>query len=516
MSTRRLSELLAAVPNLISSPADDPAVTAPIEEDSRQVKPGGLFVARRGLSTDGHDYIQAAVDNGAAAVIGELSPDQVDISIPYVQVREGGEALAYLAAAYYGFPSRRLVMIGVTGTDGKTTTSNLIFSVLRKAGLRAGMISTIKAVIGDEEMPTGLHVTTPPAPEIQMYLARMVEAGLTHCVLEATSHGLAQHRVSACDFDLAVVTNIQHEHLDFHGTWEHYRESKAMLFHHLMAGTRKPGMPKTSVVNLDDGPNAGFLLDIPADRHLSYSLLPEQKADISVKQVDYRPASTGIEIALPDGGMVNIQSALVGDFNVSNILAAVSACYSLDIPLHQIKAGIEAVDAISGRMERIDEEQDFLAIVDFAHTPNALKQALRAARLMIPPEGRVIAVFGCAGLRDPAKRVMMGQIAAELADLTVITAEDPRTESLDEILATTAGTMAESGGKEGETFWRVPDRGRAIFEAVRMAAPGDIVIACGKGHEQSMCFGTVEYPWDDRQAMRSALQGAPLKTLPTA
>ncbi len=504
------------MPNLIAAPAGDPAVTAPVEEDSRRVKPGGLFVARRGLSTDGHDYIQAAVDNGAAAVVGELPPDQVDSSVPYVRVREGGEALAHLAAAYYGFPSRRLVMIGVTGTDGKTTTSNLIFSVLQKAGIRAGMISTIKAVIGDEEMPTGLHVTTPPAPEVQMYLARMVEAGLTHCVLEATSHGLAQRRVSACDFDLAVVTNIQHEHLDFHGTWEHYRESKAMLFRHLMAGARKAGVAKTAVINRDDEPNADYLLSIPADRHLTYTLSPEREADIAAKRVDYRPASTGIEIALPAGGMVNIQSALIGDFNVSNILAAVSACYGLDIPSDQIKAGIEAVDAIPGRMERIDEGQEFLAVVDFAHTPNALKQALRAARLMIPPAGRVIAVFGCAGLRDPAKRVMMGQVAAELADLTVITAEDPRTESLDEILATTAEVIKESGGKEKETFWRIPDRGEAIYRAVRMAGPGDIVVACGKGHEQSMCFGTVEYPWDDRQAMRSALRGSPLQTLPTA
>jgi UDP-N-acetylmuramoyl-L-alanyl-D-glutamate--2,6-diaminopimelate ligase len=511
-----LSDLLATVPNLLSVPAADPAITAPVVEDSRAVQPGGLFVARAGQYADGHAYIPAAVERGAAAVVGERPPAQVACAVPYVQVADAGLALAHLAAAYHGFPSRRLVMIGVTGTDGKTTTTNLIYSILRAAGLRAGMISTINAVLGDESLDTGLHVTTPTAPEVQGYLARMVEAGLTHCVLEATSHGLAQHRVAAVDFDVAVVTNIQHEHLDFHGSWEAYRDAKALLFRSLMLSARKPGVPKLAVINRDDAPGAEYLLAIPADRHITYSINARSGADVTAGEVAYGPDSTRFNVHLPGALTLPITSALVGEFNVSNMLAAVAAAHGLGLAPQAVQSGVEAVRAVSGRMERIDEGQQFLAVVDFAHTPNALRQALMAARLMIPPTGRVIVVFGSAGLRDPAKRAMMGRVAAGLADLTVITAEDPRTESLDEIIAASAQAAAEAGGVEGQTFWRIPDRGRAIYFATQLARPGDIVLACGKGHEQSMCFGAVEYPWDDREAMRAALRGSPLLTLPTA
>ncbi len=513
----RLSDLLAAVPSLIarSQPGRDPAIDAPVAEDSRAVQPGGLFVARAGQSADGHAYIPAAVERGAAAVVGERPLEAVECPVPYVQVADAALALAHLAAAYHGFPSRRLVMIGVTGTDGKTTTANLIHSILRAAGLEAGLISTINAVLGDEVLDTGLHVTTPTAPEVQAYLARMVAAGLTHCVLEATSHGLAQHRVAAVDFDVAVVTNIQHEHLDFHGAWEAYRDAKALLFRCLASSARKPAVPKVAVVNLDDTPSASYLLAIPADRHLTYSVA-DPGADVRAGEVVYRPDSTRFTVGLPGGETLPIHSALVGEFNVGNTLAAAAAAHGLGLPPAAIRAGVEAVRAIPGRMERIDEGQAFLAVVDFAHTPNALRRALEAARLMIAPDARVIAVFGSAGLRDPDKRAMMGRIAAEAADLVVITAEDPRTESLEAIMAASAAAAQEAGGMENETFWRIPDRGEAIAFACALARPGDIVLACGKGHEQSMCFGSTEYPWDDREAMRAALRGAPLRTLPTA
>jgi UDP-N-acetylmuramoyl-L-alanyl-D-glutamate--2,6-diaminopimelate ligase len=513
-----LSELIPHIPNTLSTPHldADPAVTAPVVEDSRAVEPGGIFVARPGLTADGHDYIPAAIERGAVAVVGQRPPNAVDCPVPYVHVADAGLALAHLSAACAGFPARQLVMIGVTGTDGKTTTTNLIHSVLRAAAIKAGMISTINAVLGDEEVPTGLHVTTPTAPQVQGYLARMVEAGLTHCTLEATSHGLAQHRVVACDFDVAVVTNIQHEHLDFHGSWEAYRDAKAALFRDLATGARKPGTPKLAVVNLDDEPSAAYLLAIPADRHVTYALDAGAGADLAAIDVAYAPDATRLTIRLPGDSTLPIDSALVGEFNVSNVLAAVAATHGLGIPPQAIKAGIEAVAGIPGRLERIDEGQDFLAVVDFAHTPNALRRTLEAARLMISPAGRVIVVFGSAGLRDPAKRAMMGEIAARHADLVVITAEDPRTESLEEILAASAEACTAVGGVEGQTFWRVPDRGQAIYHAVQLARPGDVVLSCGKGHEQSMCFGTVEYPWDDRDAIRAALRGAPLSTLPTA
>jgi UDP-N-acetylmuramoyl-L-alanyl-D-glutamate--2,6-diaminopimelate ligase len=377
------------------------------------------------------------------------------------------------------------------------------------------MISTVNAMLGDESVDTGLHVTTPTAPEVQGYLARMVKAGLTHCILEATSHGLAQNRVAAVDFDGAVITNIQHEHLDFHRTFEDYRDAKAALWRSLMISERKPGTPKFSVLNRDDANSYDYLRSIPADSLISYAIGDTRPVDVWASNVTYGPRGTNYSLETKSGS-VAVQSSLIGEFNVSNMLAAASAAYALGIDLPAIRKGIEVVQTVTGRLERIDEGQDFLAVVDFAHTPNALKRVLEAARLMIRPPGRVIVTFGCAGLRDPAKRVMMGQWAARLADLTIITAEDPRTEPLEAIMAVTARTMTEEGKVEGTDFWRVADRGQAIYEACHMARAGDIVLSCGKGHEQSMCFGTVEYPWDDRNAMRSALKGKPLATLPTA
>lgn len=515
----KLSELIANVPGVAAADLQsaDPEITSPIVEDSRSVEPGGIFVARPGLIVDGHRYIPAAVERGAAAIVGERPPEAAGSAVPYIQVKDAGLALAHLSAAFYGFPSRDLVMIGVTGTDGKTTTSSLIYSILQAAGIKAGMVSTINAELGDRSVATGLHVTTPAAPEVQGYLRRMVDAGLTHCILEATSHGLAQHRVVACDFDAAVVTNIQHEHLDFHGSWENYRDAKALLFHGLLEGARKPGVSKLAVINRDDARSADYLLTIPADRHLVYAISDDPSAgQVRAMQVSYGPDATHLQIHLPGGEVLAIRSPLVGAFNVSNILAAAAAAYGLGLSPEQISAGVEAVEGVPGRMERIDEGQNFLAVVDFAHTPNALRRALEAARLMIEPSGRVIVVFGSAGLRDPEKRVLMGDVAARFADLTIITAEDPRTEPLDEIMAASAGACVAAGGVEGETFWRVPDRGQAIYRALQLARPGDIVLSCGKGHEQSMCFGTTEYPWDDREAMRAALRGTPLRTLPTA
>src|SRR3990172_4805236 len=251
----RLSQLIAALPSLEARPDSDPEITL-VTDDSRRVAPGALFVAYRGVSVDGRRFIPDAVARGAVAIVGERGDltgfqNLSGIDVPYLQVRSGRQALAYLHAAWNDFPARRLIMIGVTGTDGKTTTTNLIYSILKVAGVRAGMISTVNAVIGDEMLDTGLHVTTPDADEVQRYLRRMVDAGLTHCVLEVTSHGLAHRRVDACEFDVAVVTNITHEHLDIHGSLEGYRAAKARLFESLAAAYDK-GVPKTAVLNVDD------------------------------------------------------------------------------------------------------------------------------------------------------------------------------------------------------------------------------------------------------------------------
>lgn len=436
----------------------------------------------------------------------------VTIPVPYLQVADGRLALAYLAAGFYDFPGRKLSVVGVTGTDGKTTTSNLIFQVLLAAGFKTGMISTVNAVIGSDILDTGFHVTTPEAPDVQGYLARMVEAGLTHVVLEATSHGLAQDRVAAVEFDAAVVTNITHEHLDYHGSYDGYRAAKAKLFTDLTREQSKPrSTPRGAVLNRDDS-SYEYLRQVLQSgqaktgvevQQISYGLHPE--ADFRAEAIDYQPDSMRFVIKGPSGFEAPVACRLAGAFNVSNCLAAAALGAGLfGLGPETVSAGINSLPGVTGRMERIDLGQDFTAIVDFAHTPNALKRALNAVRQMVP-QGRVIAVFGSAGLRDRAKRRMMAETSAELADLTVLTAEDPRTESLDQILAEMAAGAEAKGGVEGKTFWRVPDRGEAIRFAIRLARPGDVVVACGKGHEQSMCFGETEYLWDDRTAMRAAL-----------
>jgi UDP-N-acetylmuramoyl-L-alanyl-D-glutamate--2,6-diaminopimelate ligase len=497
---KSLAELLKEIPFQIqaSTALPDTPVTG-IAFDSRQVEPGFVFVPLLGLNTDGHQYIPAAMKNGAAAVVGSRALEKPDF--PYVQVADTRLALAFLAAAFYHFPARQLTVIGVTGTDGKTTTSTLIYSILQAAGLKAGLISTVSAVIGGEEIDTGFHVTTPEAPDVQRYLAQMVSAGLTHVVLEATSHGLDQHRVAACEFDIGVVTNITHEHLDYHGTYEAYRAAKARLFTGLKDTYPKAqGNPCLAVLNRDDL-SYPYLREVTPVKQVTYGL--EAGADVWAEDIYQDAAGLRFTAHGPDFRFP-VTCALVGRYNVSNCLAAISAAaVGLGINPGTIAQGIAQMHGVPGRMERINLGQDFTALVDFAHTPNALKVTLETARQMIA--GRVLAVFGSAGLRDRAKRRMMAEVSAELADVTVLTAEDPRTESLDDILAEMAAAAVSKGGAEGVTFFRVADRGQAIQKAVDLARPGDLVVACGKGHEQSMCFGTVEYPWDDRMAMRAAL-----------
>ena len=495
-SLRKIFEELSIVHS--PEPLPDLAI-AGIAIDSRAVKPGYLFVAMKGGSFDGHDFIAKAIENGTVAIVGEKNIS--GLKIPYVQVENTRQALTWIAASFYDFPARKLTVIGVTGTDGKTTTCNLIYKILLAAGIKAGLISTVNAVIGDEILDTGFHVTTPDAHDVQRYLARMVEAGLTHVVLETTSHGWAQFRVDACEFDVGVITNITHEHLDQHGSYENYRAAKGRLFTSLEKTLQKPqGNPRLAVLNCDDR-SFEYLDSITKVSKISYGI--KLSADVRAKEIQYSPFGAQF---FADGNdlHVPIKSKLVGAYNVSNCLAALTATVlGLGIKPEIAAKGIASLEGVPGRMERIDLGQSFMAIVDFAHTPNALKVTLEAARQMT--DGHVIAVFGSAGLRDKEKRRMMAETSIELADLTVLTAEDPRTESLEEILNEMAAGARSKGGREGQTFWRVADRGEAIKFALSLARLGDIVLACGKGHEQSMCFGAVEYPWDDRIAMRAAL-----------
>ncbi|HEY81191.1 MAG TPA: UDP-N-acetylmuramoyl-L-alanyl-D-glutamate--2,6-diaminopimelate ligase [Caldilineae bacterium] len=464
-----------------------------ISSDSRQIGPGGLFVAYRGVRVDGHRFVEQAVAAGASAIVGEQA--MAELSLPYLRVSSGRWALGMLAAAWEGFPSRRLGVIGVTGTDGKTTTSNFIHSILTAAGLRAGMLTTVNARIGDQVYDTGLHTTTPDAPDLQSYLRRMADAGSDWAVLETTSHGLSQWRVAGVDYDIAVVTNITHEHLDEHGDYEGYLRAKGRLLEMLNCAQPKPGIPKAVIFNADDRSFAR-LRGYPAPRLLTYGL---EQGDVRAEGVQHGPSGLRFD-AVWEGRRLRIETPFIGRFNVYNSLAAIAVALALNLPEEVIHLGLAQAPAIPGRMEIIDRGQDFLALVDFAHTPFALAAALETARALT--DGRVIVVFGSAGLRDVAKRRMMGEVAGRLADLAVITAEDPRTEDLGAMMAASARACEAAGG----VAVQVPDRYRAIQRALQEAQAGDVVLVCGKGHEQSMCFGEIEYPWDDRIALGRALE----------
>lgn len=553
MSTRYAPELASPAPlsfddlcavlpaATVHWPPDAPLLLHSVTADSRAVMPGALFVAVQGGSADGHDYIPAALAAGAVALVGTHGPATLAAmginlapGVPYVQVANARLALARAASALYGAPSRNLTLIGVTGTDGKTTTSTLLEAILMAATRQpadpvgtVGVITTVAARIRGRAIDTGLHVTTPDAPDVQCFLATMRDAGCTVAVVESTSHGLDQERVGAVDFDVAVVTNITHEHLDYHGTRDAYVAAKAKLLRALYASPAKPGVVRGAVLNADD---AGSYPALTAVLDEEEARTPRQiirrpygvrtaraEAEAARKAGTLAAVATEI-IATPQateftllwwGGELRLASPLIGDFNIYNITAAATAALHLGVDPVAVQAGVAEMQGVSGRMERIEAGQEFLALVDFAHSPASLERALMTLRPLVGagPDGqagRLIAVFGSAGLRDRAKRGLMGQVSGRLADVTVITAEDPRTEDLDEInQAIAAGVLAAN---PQAVYIIVPDRAAAIQAAVDMARPGDVVAAFGKGHERSMCFGTTEYPWSDQDALRTALE----------
>ena len=515
--SKKLVNLLSKIPVITRGEIPSVKIRA-ICSDSRHVQPGDAIFAIKGGNFDGFNYIPSAIEKGASLIVGNRANPK-NLSVPYLEIDDDPhKALAWLAAATQNFPARSLRMIGVTGTDGKTSTSSMIHHILTQSGVKAGMISTVNALIGNQEIDTGFHVTTPDSPEIQAILAEMVQAGMTHCVLESTSHGLAQGRAIASEFDIAVITNVTHEHFDYHGDWQHYLEAKGLLFESLWSTTpKKIGNPRLAILNKDDQ-SYSFLERISPPGHLSYSRL--NQADLWAENINNSPTELSF-ICHIDELSYQVNSPMIGFYNVSNCLAALATCVKgLGIPAETAITALATQRTVPGRMERIDLGQDFIAIVDFAHTPNALAVALETARGLT--QGKVIAVFGSAGLRDREKRRMMPKESIKSADMTILTAEDPRTESLAAILQDMADAAISVGGVEGKNFLRVTDRGDAIRKAISLAKPGDLVISFGKGHEQSMCFLTTEYLWDDRTAMRAALaehlgvEGPAMPWLPTS
>lgn len=492
----KLNEIISALPAPSNGCELEVEITG-LACDSRLVRPGNVFVAVSGCDADGHAFVPQALAAGAAALVLErpLEPSPV----PYLLVPNARRALALMAAAYHGHAGRQLRVVGVTGTDGKTTTSTLISAILEAAGYPTGLVTTIAAKIGGQTLETGLHTTTPDPLQFHSLLARMRDLGMTHAVVETSSHALDQERTAGAEYDVAVVTNVTSEHLDYHKTYEAYLHAKGKLFDWLDRSYRKPGVPKVAILNADDR-SYDYLREFPVDLRLTYGM--ESPADVYPLDCRLTPSGTLLTVATP-AGRLDLKTSLLGRFNAYNILAVAAVGVSQGLPLEAIARGVAAVKGIVGRLDRIDVGQDFAAIVDFAHTPNSLGRLLELARELT--SGRVIVVFGCGGLRDREKRPVMGEVAGRLADLVVITSEDPRTEDPADIMTAIAAGCDAAGGREGETYWRIADRAEAIRFAVGMAGRGDLVLATGKGHEKSLCVGNAELPWSEHEVVRQAI-----------
>jgi UDP-N-acetylmuramoyl-L-alanyl-D-glutamate--2,6-diaminopimelate ligase len=471
--------------------------------DSRSIRPGNLFFAVPGTHTDGRRFLHDAAQHGAVAAIGEPfdQPElESSLPLPYLEVPDVRAALADLSCAFYGYPAQQLCTIGVTGTDGKTTTCNLISIILETAGLRTGLMTTANFKINGQEWENATRQSTLEALDIQQLLKRMRDEQVTHAVIESTSHGLALQRVRGCAFDVGVVTNITHEHLDFHKTLDAYRRAKARLFE-MLDPQRDKGLNchPIAILNRDDS-SYDILTPYCRVPILDYGI--DTPAAVRAVDVQLRPASTSLRVLLPDGEYI-LETQLVGRFNVSNALAAIAATYSQGIAIETIAHALASVKGVTGRMERIDEGQPYTVIVDYAHTPDSLAKVLATLRPVTP--GRLIVVFGSAGERDTQKRPVMGQIASQMADFFVITDEDPREEDREQILRDIAAGAEALGQRQGRNFLCIADRTQAIAAAFAFAQPGDTVLLAGKGHEQSIIMGRTKVPWDDRRVAREQI-----------
>ncbi len=469
-----------------------------IVQDSREVTGGAMFVAMEGLHVDGHKFIPGAIADGAVAVMTTRSAEEIgtqaDISV--LTVPDIDAALKAVVPWFYDYPAQKMRMVGITGTNGKTTTSYLVRHLLRAAGHRVGLIGTIQNMIEDEVIPT--HNTTPNIIDLQRLLARMYKDGMTHVVMEVSSHALDMGRVVGCEYDTAAFSNLTQDHLDYHGTMENYCLAKAKLFDSLSAEAQKSN--KKAIVNIDD-PAGKVMLEHAKCDHVTYSVKDETA---SLRALDIKLTGTGASFTVQgEFGQVRISLKITGLFNVYNVLAAFGCAMAEGVPVEVIEENLPLFNGVPGRFEAIDKGQKFGVVVDYSHTPDGLENVLRAAREIA--ENRVIVVFGCGGDRDRTKRPIMGRIAAELADVVVVTSDNPRSEDPDFILSEIVpGVEEKIGGKQYEV---IADRRQAIFRAIKLAQEGDMVVIAGKGHEDYQILKDKTIHFDDREQAREALMG---------
>lgn len=481
----------------ILSQTGNPSVTG-VEYDSRRVKPGDVFVAMRGESSDGNKFIDKAIAAGAAAIVTDSATEQPRPNVAWVQVPHGRRALARLSANFYKRPAEKLAITGITGTNGKSTTSFLLESILTAAGRKSALIGTIEYHVAGKILPAP-H-TTPEALELNQMLREAQGHGATEAVMEVSSHALAQQRVFGIPFDVAVFTNLTRDHLDYHHTMEEYFAAKKMLFSGI--GT---DAPRAAVLNLDDESAAALLTFTKkhSSEVLTYGLT---QGDFRAEKLDIAPRGTRFDLVTPQE-TIPLFSPLIGKVNVYNILAAAAAAYARRCPREAIVRGVETLTRVPGRFERVDCKQPFTVVVDYAHTDDALRNLSALAREFVNQAGhkaRVITVFGCGGDRDRAKRPLMGEAAGRGSDFAVLTSDNPRSEDPLAIINDAMVGLQRSGAK----YKVEPDRRKAITLAIHEAGPGDIVLIAGKGHEKVQVTRVGPIPFDDVEVAQQVLRAA--------
>jgi UDP-N-acetylmuramoyl-L-alanyl-D-glutamate--2,6-diaminopimelate ligase len=469
---------------------DDSMEITGLTADSRKVQPGCLFVCLTGFTVDGHAFAAQAVENGAVAVLAE---QDVDVPATVVRVPDTRRAMAMLADRFYGSPTRELKLIGVTGTNGKTTTTHLIDKILRDQNKRTGLIGTIHMRIGDvsEEVKN----TTPDALELQHAFRRMRDVDTEYAIIEVSSHALELGRVRGCDVHTAVFTNLTQDHLDFHKTMENYRYAKSLLFSQL-GNSYDPDRLKTAVLNADDEASKLYAMVTPA-RVITYGI--DNPADVRAGEIEITSRGTSFT-AHTFAGSIRLNLKLVGKFNVYNALAAIAVALAEGVPLAEIKASLEAVPGVNGRFESVDAGQPFAVLVDYSHTPDSLENALATVKEFA--KGRIFCVVGCGGDRDRTKRPIMARIATKYADLTVLTSDNPRSEDPQAIIDDMLAGLADVAK---ERYVSMVDRREAIRYAVAEAKQDDVILIAGKGHETYQIIKGQVLPFDDREVAREAI-----------
>ena len=485
----KLADLFAGSEASIPPAAKDLEIRQ-VASDSRKVRPRALFFALHGAQSDGNAFVRDAVSRGAAAIASEeTAPASIPSSVAWIRVREARKALAVTAANFLGHPAGALQLVAVTGTNGKTTTSSLVDSIVKASGAKTGLFGTIAyhTPLGEYPAPN----TTPESVDLQGFLAEIRDAGGRFAVLEASSHSLAMDRLWGCHFAAAVFTNLTREHLDYHKTFEDYFAAKRKLFEGTGAGA-----PDLAVINTDD--QYGKRLTGLAKKTVTYGL--ESDADITTKKFQLTFNGLAFTAQTPHG-KVQVASSLVGRINVYNLLAAIGAAQALGLPSPVIEAGIRGLESVSGRFERIDLGQPYFVIVDYAHTDDALENLIRTAR-ELNPKGRIITLFGCGGGKDRTKRPVMGEVTGRLSDLTILSSDNPRTEDPLKIISDIIVGLQKTSGK----YLIEPDREKAIGAAMDEARAGDIVLLAGKGHENYQILSDRTMEFDDRDVARRALR----------